>query len=93
MLKSCGPHLEFFKLFHVIFSLCPVEEGGESGSGDGQPATVLFFFHPMLGIQILTSNFLTCKQMLLAQVNPAQPKPAPFKTFSEQEKALAQSKG
>lgn len=39
------------------------------------------FWHPTWGAQIWTSNLLICSQMLLAQVNPPQSKPAPFKTF------------
>lgn len=96
---SYGLYLEFFKCFHPTFSPCPVEEWGESGSvGIWLLAKVnlpqpFFGFHPTQGIQILTSNFLPCSQMLLAQVNPAQLKHAPFKTLLRAGEALAQSKG
>jgi len=79
-------YLEFFKLFHPTFSPCPVDEGSESGSvGSWLLAKVnssqSFFWHPAHITQVWIGNLLICSQMLLAQVNPPQPKPAPLKTL------------
>lgn len=81
-----SPYLEFLKLFHPIFSPCPVEEGSKNSSEGiwllAQLNLSQFFFsHPTWGAQIWTGNLLICSQMLLAQVNPPWSKPAPFKTF------------